>query len=215
VSTKENAYYPLIYTAAFTGLRRGELLALKWSNVDLSKRTLAVRESVIRLHGEFVFKETKTKKGQRQVLLPQRVIPILRNQRKACLQRRLSAGISYREQNLVFSSESGNPLDPTEVSHQFARIAKEAGFEGLRFHDLRHTHATLLLAQGCHPKVVQERLGHENISTTLDTYSHVLPSLQKSAADGLDRLLLNLGNDSATVDDSSPSGDGPASSGNP
>jgi integrase len=213
-TAKNTPYYALIYTALFTGLRRGELLALKWSNVDLSKRAITVRESVIRLQGEFVFRQTKTEKGRRQVLLPQRLIPILKNQRKEYLRRRLNIGQPYRDKNLVFCGKYGDPLDPTEVSHQFASIAKKAGFEGLRFHDLRHTHATLLLSQGCHPKVVQERLGHENITTTLDTYSHVLPTMQEAAADGLDRLPFT-GNDWATVDDSEPSGKPPASSQNP
>ncbi|HHY94046.1 MAG TPA: site-specific integrase [Firmicutes bacterium] len=181
--------YALIHTAVYTGLRRGELVALRWSDVDLERGVLYVRQSMIRLGGRFVFREPKTQKGRRQVVLPKAAVAVLKAHKRQQAESRLRLGPDYQDHDLVFCNPDGRPLDPGEVSHRFATIARKASFPGLRFHDLRHTHATLLLAQGVHPKVVQERLGHENISTTLDTYSHVLPSLQEQAAARLDDLL--------------------------
>ena len=99
-------------------------------------------------------------------------------------------GISLKDDDLVFSDYEGKPLLPDTVSHAWVKLAKRAGLKGIRFHDARHTHASLMLKQGVHPKVVQERLGHATISTTLDLYSHVSPGLQQAAAEGFDKIVL-------------------------
>jgi integrase len=104
-------------------------------------------------------------------------------------QERLFAGENWQEHNLVFPSLVGTPKGPSELRREFKRLAKQAGLPEIRFHDLRHTAATLMLQQGVHPKVVQERLGHSSISITLDTYSHVFPNLQEDAAGRLESLL--------------------------
>lgn len=181
--------YAIIHTAVYTGLRRGELVALRWSDVDLDRGVLYVRQSMQRLGGQFVFREPKTKKARRQVVLPRPTIAVLKAVRRQQAENKLRLGPEYKDHDLVFCNPDGTPLDPGELSHRFANLAKKAGYPGLRLHDLRHTHATLLLAQGVHPKVVQERLGHENISTTLDIYSHVLPGLQEAAVRGLEQAL--------------------------
>ncbi|MFC1956682.1 site-specific integrase [Chloroflexota bacterium] len=99
-------------------------------------------------------------------------------------------GISLKDDDLVFSDLEGKPLLPDTVSHAWIKLAERNGLKGIRLHDARHTHASLLLKQGVHPKVVQERLGHATISTTLDTYSHVTPGLQQAAAEGFDKMVL-------------------------
>ncbi len=180
--------YPLIHTAIFTGLRRGELAALRWSNVDLAGMQIAVAESMIRLKGEYVFREPKTKKGRRRIPLTKDAACLLRSLRKHYLTTKIRLGPDFRDHDLVFSRADGEPLDPGEVSHRFSALAEQAGFEGLRFHDLRHTYATMLLRAGVHPKVVQELLGHEHISTTLDTYTHLVPSLCTDATERLESL---------------------------
>ncbi|MGB9866578.1 MAG: tyrosine-type recombinase/integrase [Bacillota bacterium] len=170
----------LVIVALSTGLRRGELLALRWEDVDLKAGIIYVRRNLIRVDKQLIEKAPKTKRGQRSVPVPRMALEVLRN-------------LSMRSEatgpnDYVFCRQGGLPLDPSTVTHQFARIAKKMGFEGLRFHDLRHTHATLLLSQGVHPKVVQERLGHETITTTIDTYSHVIPTLQEQARRALDAV---------------------------
>ncbi|MEW6047865.1 MAG: tyrosine-type recombinase/integrase [Bacillota bacterium] len=179
----------LIHLAIFTGLRRGELLALRWEDVDLERRVLHVRQALTKLQGKIVFQEPKSHKSRRTVALAPGTVALLRAHKRRQAENRLRLGAEYHDRGLVFCRENGEPLDPSTITHRFAALAKRAGFPGLRFHDLRHTHATLLLAQGVHPKVVQERLGHEDISTTLNTYSHVLPGLQEQAAARLEDLL--------------------------
>ncbi len=179
----------IIHTALCTGLRRGEILALRWGDVDLARQMLAIRRSMLYIEGKPVFREPKTAKGRRQIMIPQASVTILKEQRKKVLQDRLRLGPGYQDNGLVFCAEDGSPLNPDDLTRRFMNLAAKAGFAGFRFHDLRHTHATLLLTQGHHPKVVQERLGHQTISVTLDTYSHVLPTLQEAVAEGLDQML--------------------------
>lgn len=183
--------YEIIYTAIYTGMRRGEIIALRWQDVDLEKGVAQIRRSMLRLPDQgYVFREPKTKRARRQIALPQSVVEIFKSIKKRQAKNRLQSGGKYKtEYDLVFCREDGEPLDPDTVSHRFKDIAKKAGFTELRFHDLRHTHATLLLKEGVHPKVVQERLGHKTITLTLDTYSHVLPGLQEEAAKKLENIL--------------------------
>ncbi|HHV63170.1 MAG TPA: site-specific integrase [Firmicutes bacterium] len=180
----------LIAMALYTGMRLGEILGLRWQDVDLEARKIHVQQTLQRLPNQgFIFRAPKTEKGRRQIALSQSAIDILHKVKKQQAEARLRLGSRYQDDGLVFCHEDGRPLDPTVVTHRFRRLADSLGLEGFRFHDLRHTHATLLLAQGTHPKIVQERLGHESISITLDTYSHVLPGLQEAAAEKLDIAL--------------------------
>ncbi|WP_084665658.1 site-specific integrase [Thermanaeromonas toyohensis] len=182
--------YALLVTAVYTGMRQGELLGLRWQDIDMTAGVAYVRQILQKLPGQPVmFKEPKTQAGKRQVVLSPAVIDILKAAKKQQAENRLRLGQAYQDYGLVFCRENGLPLDPFTVTHRFKKLAKLAGFPELRFHDLRHTHATLLLAQGVHPKVVQERLGHRSITLTLDTYSHVLPTLQKEAAAKVEEAL--------------------------
>jgi integrase len=180
----------LYHLAITTGLRQGELLGLRWSDLNWQTGRLHVQRQVQRITGQgLVFSEPKSDAGRRLVKLGSAVLDKLRAHRDRQEQERLFAGERWQENNLIFPSAFGTPMDPRNLSRQFKHLPKRAGLPDIRFHDLRHTAATLMFQQGVHPKIVQERLGHSSISITLDTYSHVLPSLQEDAADKLDTLL--------------------------
>jgi integrase len=176
-----NALYVL---AIATGLRQGELFALRWCDVDLNRKVVSVRFTLVETATERFLAEPKSAKSRRQVDLPQFAVDALVDHRR----RMLTEGLAGSE--WVFCDTRGGQLRRSNViRNSFKPILKRAKLRNFRFHDLRHTSATLLLAQGIHPKVVQERLGHSQISLTLDTYSHVLPTMQLEAAGKLDALL--------------------------
>ena len=183
-------YGALIRTAASTGLRLGELLGLRWSDVDLDAGVLQVRQTSQWITGEGVsFKPPKTHRSRRPVSLSDAVVEALRSHRLVQLSERLLLGPAYDDQDLVFATRTGTPINPSNVSRAWRSTLEKAGLTHRRFHDLRHTHATFLMAQGVHPKVVSERLGHAGVSITLDTYSHVTPGLQEDAAAQFEEML--------------------------
>ena len=174
----------LIVLAVSTGLRQGELLGLQWGDIDLQAGTLAVRRQLVEeTKGRPVLGELKTARSRRLVVLPEIAIASLRSHKSRL-------GIAQHPTALVFTGARGGPLRKTNLLRRWYHpLVEKAGLRRFRFHDLRHTHATLLLSQGVHPKVVQERLGHSSVMMTLDTYSHVTPSLQAEAAVRLDAAL--------------------------
>lgn len=191
-AAKDSPYYSLFYLALFTGLRRGELLGLRWRDVDLVMANISVCQTLQRIpHEGFIIREPKTAKSRRQVALPPRAALLLRDLRTAYEATQTQLGKAVNDDTLVFSHPDGAPWDLDSVTHAFTRITERIGLAGLRFHDLRHTHASLMLKQGIHPKIVQERLGHATIHITLDTYSHVLPGLQEAAALRFEEGLFN------------------------
>ena len=172
-----------LYTVAIAvGLRQGEALGLHWSDIDLDGGTLAVRHALQWLDGEPSFVEPKTDRGRRTITLPSVTLTALRTHRVRQAEERLRVGPHWRETGLVFTTQTGGPLEPHAVTRQFQRRLAKAGIGHHRFHDLRHTCATLLLAQGVSLRVVMETLGHTQIATTADIYSHVLPALMDEAA---------------------------------
>jgi len=184
-------WYPMVYLALFTGLRRSEVLALRWGDVDLDLSRVYVNRAVHRLRtGEIIFRTTKSAKSRRVVALPPSAALMLREHRESGQRRReLVDGSTVDDQQLVFARIDGSPIPPDSFSQAWRRLARRNGFHGVRLHDARHTHATLLLKQDVHPKIVQERLGHSTIATTLDIYSHVVPGLQDAAAQAFDAVL--------------------------
>ena len=191
---KESSFYLYYYTLLLTGLRRSELLALKWNEVALDQATIYVSHSLDRLNdGSIVIKEPKSACGRRPVDLPISLVKLLRKHKANQEIERLMLSGKPGGDDFVFSNADGTPLNPQTVTHAFAKTIKRAGMSSIRLHDLRHIHATMLLKAGVHPKVVQERLGHSSITTTLDIYSHTVPGLQKAAAQHLDTLLSDLG----------------------
>lgn len=180
---QDTPYYTLIYTALYTGMRRSELLGLRWCDVDLDMAAVSVVQSLQRRYGgEFVLKEPKSARGRRFIAMPPSLATLLRQHKARLAELKALLELPMSDTDLVFSHPDGAPLDPSTISHAFGKVTHRAGSPGIRFHDLRHTHASLMLKQGVHPKVVSERLGHSSIAITLDTYSHVLPGLQEAAA---------------------------------
>lgn len=181
-------YLPVML-AITTGMRRGAIAAIQWDNVDLKKKMLYVQYSLQRIDGELKPMDTKTNKSRRSVALMDITIEALKEERKNQLERKLAYGEKYQDLNYVCCWDDGRPLDPDFISKKFNKIVKKLDMPQIRFHDLRHTHATMLLKQGTNPKIVQERLGHATISTTMDIYSHALPEMQKEATEKLEKSL--------------------------
>ena len=185
-------YGCLVHLAVSTGMRMGELLGLPWSAVDLEASVLHVHQTLQWLPGQgFTFREPKTQGSRRQVALTPGSVQRLREHRQAQLEQRLMMGPGYNDHDLVLTTALGTPIEPSNLRRTWLRIVKDAGLGHLRFHDLRHAHASLLLKQGVHPKIVSERLGHSSVGITLDIYSHVTPNLQAESAKGFDRMLAN------------------------
>ncbi len=173
-----------------TGLRRGELLGLRWTDVDLDAGALAVRRTLSRGGtSRLEAGEPKSASGKRRVALPPSVVDSLRRHRVHQLEQRLAAGPAYEDRDLVFASAMGGPIHPNTLARRFTALAERAAVPPIRFHDLRHTNATIDLAAGTHPKIVQERLGHADIAMTMNLYSHVTADMQRQAADRLDAML--------------------------
>src|SRR5215204_3690335 len=180
----------LYILAVHTGLRQGELLGLKWGDVDLEAGTLQVRRTLTTAKGGPVLSAPKTKGSRRTVKLSQTALEDLRSHLERQLREIDLAGDLWQENGLIFASQSGEPLDRRFITtHRFKPLLRRAGLPQIRFHDLRHTCATLLLTKNVNPKVVSEMLGHATIAITLDTYSHVLPNMQESAAAALEDAL--------------------------
>lgn len=179
-----------LYTVALSlGLRQGEALGLRWDDVDLDAGTLTVRNALQRINGTLQLVEPKTERSRRTIAMPAIAAAALRAHRIRQLEERVWAGSRWREADFVFTSTIGTPLDGSTVTHRFQRLLESAGLPRQRFHDLRHACASLLLAQGVHPRVVMETLGHSQISLTMNTYSHVVPELQREAAGRMDAAL--------------------------
>jgi len=193
---KDTPYYALFYTSLFTGMRRAELLALRWSDIDLELCQLSVTRSMQYVRGaaqenRISFREPKTAKSRRLIALSPSTVITLREHKAKQADLRQSLGYPLLSDNdLAFSHYDGSPLLPNSVTHAWVKLVRRCGLHGIRLHDARHTHASLLLKQGVHPKIVQERLGHGSIQITLDTYSHVVPGLQQAAANKFDDIVL-------------------------
>jgi integrase len=175
--TKRSELYELWLLLAMTGMRRGEALGVRACDVDLERGELAVRQTVVEVSGRVGFSTPKTARGRRVIALD----PGTATELQPLVGR--SAGDS-----LIFH-RNGAALEPSQVSHTFSRLVKRSGLPWIRLHDLRHTHATLALEAGVHPKIVSERLGHSTVSFTLDVYSHAIPHLQTEAAEKIANLI--------------------------
>jgi len=180
-------YVPIVLTLA-TGLRRGELLALRWQDIDLTTGIVQVVRSLEQTNDELRFKTPKTKRSRRPIVLPASVLEVLRSYKVKQLEERLLLGLGKGE--LVFTRVDGSPIKPDSFTSWVARVAKRAGTSHIMpVHGLRHTHITSLLRANVHPKVASERAGHSSVGFTLDRYSHVIPSLQEDAAQRIDAAL--------------------------
>lgn len=189
-AAKTTPYYELFYTALFTGMRRSELLALRWQDIDLVFGQVSVSRGLHHLKdGSFVFTEPKSARSRRTIALPPSAVLLLKRYYDTVKMDFAMLDKVLTDDTLVFTHSLGQPLRPNTVSRAWAMLAVKAGVKVIRLHDARHTHASLMLKKGIHPKIVQERLGHSSIAITLDTYSHVAPGMQQAAADRFDEVL--------------------------
>ena len=185
----DNYYYSVIYTVVSTGLRQAELLGLRWRDVDLDLLSISVSQVLYKRRGVCEFKEPKTTHSRRRVSMTPKLALFLREYRaeRESIYRQL--GRSLTLDDLVFTSVEGRPIDPCVLGHAFTRMTRQAGLEGVRFHDLRHTFASLMLLRGAKPKVISEALGHSSVAFTMDVYSHIIEGMQEDAVALLNEVL--------------------------
>jgi len=183
-----NAFYGVIYTAISTGLRRNEILGLRWRDVDLLMTSISVSQIIDKTKDRLLFKEPKTQKSRRRISITPKLACFLREHQRKQEQVFMEQGKILDLDDLVFCHPDGRPFDPSTVTHSFGKIVRSLGLK-VRFHDLRHSCASLMLREGVHPKIVSEMLGHSTIAITLDVYSHIMPGMQEAAARSLDSVL--------------------------
>lgn len=176
-AVKGHQYYPIYVVAVYTGMRQGEILGIHKQDVDLKNGIINVKHQIQPIRGKgLTVTQVKSDKSRRPVTLPDTALTVLREH------------LETVDSGLIFTTSNGNPIWPQTLYRHYKNTIEKLGLPDVNFHSLRHAHATLLLQAGVNPKVVQERLGHSQISLTLDTYSHVVPSLQEEAADKFERM---------------------------
>jgi len=189
IRNERDRFEALYVLALTTGLRIGELLGLKWSDIDLDARRLRVSRQLQCSEGGLIFTEPKAA-SRRTVDLPASTVEALKRHRKRQVEETLKAGGAYQDNDLVFAGDLGGPIGPEKVTQRaFKPLLKRAGLPEIRFHDLRHTFATLLLSRGVHPTYVQRALGHASVKITLDRFSHWMPSMGRATAEAIDAAL--------------------------
>ncbi|MBA9027618.1 site-specific integrase [Peribacillus huizhouensis] len=171
----------------FTGMRQGEILGMRWKDVDFETQTIFVRQTLTQ--NAEIKSGAKNEASVRSIHIPSKLVDELRTYRKHVLQEKLTHGQSYYDNDLVVCTRAGKPMIPRNFRKEFYNLVEKVGLPKIRFHDLRHTHATILIQQNVNVKLISERLGHSDIETTLNTYSHVLPDMQKSVSDKLDKII--------------------------
>jgi integrase len=187
---QEDRLYALFYVALGTGLRRGELLGLRWQDVDLNEGRLTVRQEIVRKSKGTLVKAPKTEKSRATISLSRGVVEVLKKHKARQAQERLLMGDQYHDSGLVFTTFEGKPLDPSYISGDyFGKLIEKAKVRKINFHALRHTHATILASQGVPLKVVSERLRHSSVAITGDIYSHVFAQMDREAADSFDAAM--------------------------
>jgi integrase len=194
-AAKDTKHFVVFLLAIESGMRPEEYLSLQWKDIDFEKKVLSVRRAIVwkRKGGGFTFTEPKTKKSRRSIPISNSAISALKTHRRNQLEAKLKLGANYENLDLVFASEAGTPIQPKNlIDRHFKPLLKKAEVPDIRLYDLRHTTASLLLSAGENPKVVSERLGHASIVLTLDTYSHVLPTMQAAATKKLEYMLYTL-----------------------
>ena len=188
----DHELYPLYLLAATTGMRRGELAGLPWSNVDLDAARLTVNQQIVSVQYKLIEGDLKTPTSRRSIDLDPRTVAELRRHRRRQLEERMATG-QRGDDGYVFAKPSGSPIHPDLISQTFERAVAKLDIPRIRLHDLRHTHATILLQQNVHPKVVSERLGHSSVAFTMTVYQHVMPGLQAQAASAFQAAVFGEG----------------------
>ncbi|NHM33565.1 site-specific integrase [Neobacillus terrae] len=172
-------------------VRRGEVLGLMWPNVDFDAGTIHIQRSLTRVKEKgLILKDVKTESSNRIVVVSDYILDILRNRKEFQEKQKQLLGPGYQDQGLINCLDDGKPQDPRNLLRQFYGLLKEAGLPKFTFHQLRHLHATVLMAMGENPKIVAERLGHSRVQVTLDTYSHVSTEMQRQSANRFEQMML-------------------------
>ena len=189
-AAKGTKYFPAYYLELATGLRRGELLAIRWQDVDFKNHTVTVNQNLVRVKGKgLIFQPPKTKLANRTISIPADVTEVLKFHKRKQDSQREAAGVAWLNNDLVFCNEIGQPLDPRSFTHYFERLLKNADIPPVTFHGLRHTYATMALQEGVDIRTTQENLGHHAAAFTLDVYSSVTDKMKKEATDKIGNLL--------------------------
>lgn len=183
-------YLPILLLV-MTGLRRGELLALRWEDIDFKNSVIKVRNNLVRGEKGFIIKQPKSESGVRDIHLGSDIMSVLRTAKKQYMTDALTYGIGFQCLEFVIHKEDGSPYSPDAISQKWRRFLKANKLPQIRLHDLRHSNATALIQAGVNPKVVQQRLGHSDVNITLNTYTHVLPEMDIEAAEKLDSIILS------------------------
>jgi len=189
---KNTDIYIPVLLASCLGLRRGEALGLQWKDIDFENKTISVIRSLLPSIGTPIFHEAKTKTSERTIVISDSIIFELEKHKNKQYRYRKLLGSAYKDYDLVTCLSDGSPINPASFSHTFARTLKKHNLTHIRFHDLRHSNATLMLKHNISPKVASERLGHSKINITLDLYSHVLKEMQVEAANKIDNAIFNF-----------------------
>lgn len=177
--------------AIATGMRRGEVCGLRWADLSPDYTSAHINQTLQSTSDGPHFQRPKTHRSRRPIALPAHLTTLLDGQRRKQEARRTAHGGNWQHTDLIVDRGDGGPIHPDSLSSAWRRFIRQHNLPAIRFHDLRHSHATLMLLEGIHPKIVSERLGHASVSFTLEVYTHLLPDMQSEAADAIDRLLHN------------------------
>jgi integrase len=188
-TAKDSYFYPVIYFAISTGLRQAEILGLTWRDIDLDLLTISVNKALYKRKGITEFREPKTQHSRRTVCMTPKLAAFMKDYKASRESLYIQTGHVLGLDDLVFTSVDIRPLHPSVLSHNYKKIVDKAGLSGVRFHDLRHTFASLMLLRGISPKVISEALGHSSVAFTMDTYSHIIKGMQEDAMKLLDEVL--------------------------
>ncbi|MGE8079068.1 tyrosine-type recombinase/integrase [Peribacillus loiseleuriae] len=188
-------FYILYLLAIYTGMRRGEILGLKWSDIIFPQKKISIARTLYYIHDQGIIEQSTKNDGSNRVIsISDMVISELKKHQLWQKERKLKYGIPYSEDGYITANHKGEALNPNYVYNHFIKMIKKTGLKKIRFHDLRHTHATIMLQLGEHPKIVSERLGHSSIEMTMNTYSHVTPDMQQDSSDRFEEALKNAKN---------------------
>ncbi|MBT2755895.1 site-specific integrase [Mesobacillus foraminis] len=182
-------YYPVIFAAAHTGMRKSELMGLTWKNVNFKAQRFYIRQTITEANGTYFFNQIPKNEKPRGVKLTAELAKLVLHLKNEHDDRKNALGEAFNEHDLVFCNSKGNIMAPSEITRALKRALRAAHLPDIRFHDLRHSHATILLQENVHPKIVSARLGHSKIQVTMDTYSHITDSIEGIAVDYLNDLL--------------------------
>jgi integrase len=196
----KDQYYPLYYLAFHTGMRQAELIGLKWEDIDWERNTLQVRRQLLRHKGGgFEFSKPKSKSGNRKILIGLQTMAVLKTHQETVIQKRKNSKEKWPELDLIFPTRVGTPIVSQNLRRGFRKVLKVSGLPKIRFHDLRHTAASMMLNYGISVLAVSRRLGHSKPSITLDVYGHLIPSKEEEAATLMDELLTPIKAENCTI----------------